>query len=170
MSGNQESEAASRNPVLKPWDVCPAVAEMQELLNAHGFRLRVDGNYGWITELAVQEFQRQHGLRIDGVVGSKTWALLKQDLKPGARVLRQGCSGTDVRELQGLLQVQGYGLDRHGIFCERTKLAVINFQQKHHLKEDGVVDSITWTALRGGAPLPSKPDQTRWFIDPRKWW
>ena len=35
-----------------------------------------DGVYGAVTEAAVREFQRQHGLVPDGIVGPKTWLAL----------------------------------------------------------------------------------------------
>lgn len=136
-------------PELNPWDVGPAVARMQELLRAHGFQLRVDGDFGWRTEMAVKVFQRQHGLRIDGIVGSETWATLMATVQPGSRLLRLGCSGADVYELQGLLQVNGYAIKRDGNFGAETKSSVIAFQREHHLHDDGLVDSVTWALLRG---------------------
>lgn len=38
--------------------------------------LHVDGMFGKITEEAVKAFQKQNGLKADGVVGDKTWAKL----------------------------------------------------------------------------------------------
>lgn len=170
MDGNQGCrDAVLGGPLLHPWQTGRAVAELQELLNAHGFTLRVDGDFGWITEAAVKEYQQQNGLRIDGVVGPKTWALLKGTVKPGCRILRVGHTGADVYELQGLLRVQGYEVQRDGMFGKATRAAVLAFQQTQRLKETGLVDPITWTVLRG-RPLPEPPQQTRWFIDPRRWW
>lgn len=140
-------------PVLHPWDVGSAVARMQELLCAHGFPLRVDGDFGWRTEAAVKVFQRRHGLRIDGIVGPETWGTLMATVQPGARLLRQGYSGADVYELQGLLQVNGYAIERNGSFDAATKAAVIAFQHQHHLREDGMVDQVTWALLRNN-PTP----------------
>jgi peptidoglycan hydrolase-like protein with peptidoglycan-binding domain len=52
------------------------VVEVQKALNALRNRLVVDGDYGPATEEAVKELQREHGLAVDGIVGSQTWALL----------------------------------------------------------------------------------------------
>ena len=35
-----------------------------------------DGQFGAATEKAVREFQKDHGLTVDGVIGQKTWAAL----------------------------------------------------------------------------------------------
>ena len=56
-----------------------AVKEMQSLLQQLEYDLGpcgVDGDFGRMTEKAVKAFQKDHGLKIDGVVGSKTWAAL----------------------------------------------------------------------------------------------
>ena len=138
------------SPEVCPWDVGPAVAEMQSLLRAHGFPLRIDGDFGWRTEVAVKTFQRRFGLRIDGVVGKQTWMMLKAAVQPGTRVLKQGLSGADVAELQGLLQVNGYEVIRTGNFDDKTREGILAFQRKHHLRDDGIVGSVTWTLLSGG--------------------
>ncbi len=164
------SPAALAGPTIYPWDTGPTVAELQELLNAHGFKLRIDGDFGYITEAAVKEFQRQRELRVDGVVGPKTRVALKVSIQPGSRTLRLGHTGSDVCELQGLLQVCGYNVQRNGIFNKETRKAVVAFQQKHKLRASGVVDAITWHMLRG-KPLPPLPPKTRrWFLDVGKWW
>jgi peptidoglycan hydrolase-like protein with peptidoglycan-binding domain len=139
----------SQDPDLYPWDVGPAVAEMQDLLRAHGYSVRIDGDFGWKTEVLVKAFQRKYRLHIDGVVGRETWNALKATVQPGTRVLKQGLSGADVAELQGLLQVNGYLIDRSGHFDTATREAVIQFQQQHHLRDDGIVTGVMWTLLQG---------------------
>lgn len=44
------------------------VAMLQEYLS-----LKVDGDFGPKTELAVKQWQKVHGLKTDGIVGPKTW-------------------------------------------------------------------------------------------------
>lgn len=163
-------DAALTGSTLHPWETGTKVAELQELLRAHGFSIRVDGDFGNLTEEAVKTFQSRHKLRVDGIVGDKTWAALKGTVRPGTRILRKGHTGEDVRELQGLLQVNGYTVPRNGIFCRQTKEVVITFQHKCKLQETGVVDYITWMTLRNNPSLPTPPQQKGWFINPRKWW
>ena len=52
------------------------VKVMQVNLNRHGANLDVDRSFGPATEKAVKDFQRKHGLTVDGYVGSKTTAEL----------------------------------------------------------------------------------------------
>lgn len=156
------------HPVVNPWDTGAAVAELQSLLRAHGFLIRIDGDYGWLTEVAVKDFQAQHNLRIDSIVRADMWAILKSTVKPGTRMIKQGDSGVDVYELQGLLLVNGYTIPRTGIFCQQTQVAVLEFQQRCHLVADGVIDAISWTVLYDGKKLPNSPKQMSWFFRPSK--
>jgi peptidoglycan hydrolase-like protein with peptidoglycan-binding domain len=156
-------------PDLYPWDVGPAVSELQELLRAHGFNIRVDGDFGWRTEAALKTYQYQHGLKADGVVGQKTWTALQTTVQPGNRLLRQGHAGADVVELQGLLRVNGCTIARDGVFGLETRSAVIAFQRDHHLKGDGIVDSVTWTLLRGRAIKSTSRTKSHPFFSRIRW-
>jgi len=147
------SERVWDGPNLNPWEVGAAVAELQELLCAHGFLLRVDGNYGYMTEKAVKQFQSRHQLRPDGVVGRSTWQALKATVKPGMRVLRLGHTGVDVWMMQGLLQVNGHEVVRTGIFDSTTEYQVRLFQQRHQLGVTGKVERGTWGMLCNGRSL-----------------
>lgn len=62
-------------------------------------------------------------------------------------VLRQGSSGTCVRTLQQQLEFKGYNLNIDGSFGPATRDAVIKFQQRRGLTQDGIVGRATWTAL-----------------------
>ena len=63
-------------------------------------------------------------------------------------VLRQGSSGSEVREVQQKLKRWGYYTGSvDGVFGSATKKAVIAFQKKNGLKADGVVGAATYKAL-----------------------
>lgn len=60
------------------------VKYLQARLNAHGAKLKEDGNFGPVTLAAVKAFQKAKGLTADGVVGAKTWAALNKAPFAGA--------------------------------------------------------------------------------------
>ncbi|MBE9127399.1 MULTISPECIES: peptidoglycan-binding domain-containing protein [unclassified Coleofasciculus] len=69
-------------------------------------------------------------------------------------VLQMGSVGTSVVELQKLLTHRGtYTGPIGGFFDMSVRDAVIDFQHSVFLREDGIVGSLTWTALFSGAPV-----------------
>jgi peptidoglycan hydrolase-like protein with peptidoglycan-binding domain len=66
-------EQPDNYPMLRRGDKGEAVKELQRLLGG----LTVDGDFGALTETAVKEYQRKHGLAVDGIVGTETWAHLR---------------------------------------------------------------------------------------------
>jgi len=72
------------NPILRLYDgyshtspkLKPDVMRLQNLLIQNGFSLEPDGLFGLATENAVREYQRNHGLYDDGIVGPYTWSSL----------------------------------------------------------------------------------------------
>jgi len=58
----------------------PDVEAVQRRLETRGFSPGpVDGLYGRTTEAAVREFQASQGLKVDGIVGPRTWSALFSD-------------------------------------------------------------------------------------------
>jgi peptidoglycan hydrolase-like protein with peptidoglycan-binding domain len=53
------------------------VMALQGMLRAMGARVAVDGVYGPATQAAVKAFQRANGLKVDGVIGSRTAPMLQ---------------------------------------------------------------------------------------------
>ncbi len=51
------------------------VARWQKFLKSQGFTIKVDGDFGKITVAVTKEFQKEHDLKPDGVVGEKTLAV-----------------------------------------------------------------------------------------------
>ena len=62
--------------LLKLGDYGPLVMAVQAVLNAHGFDCKVDGEFGSETEEAVERFQSQNRLTVDGEVGGQTYQKL----------------------------------------------------------------------------------------------
>jgi peptidoglycan hydrolase-like protein with peptidoglycan-binding domain len=52
------------------------VHKLQDLLNKHGARLTVDGQFGPATRAAVNVIRRQHGWAATGTAGYRVWKAL----------------------------------------------------------------------------------------------
>lgn len=54
-------------------DRVPAVITWQQVLRERGYAIAVDGIFGPGTNHVVVDWQRRHGLRVDGIAGRATW-------------------------------------------------------------------------------------------------
>lgn len=53
------------------------VKKLQKKLNKTlSLELSIDGVFGFMTDLAVKEFQKKNNLKVDGIVGNYTWSIL----------------------------------------------------------------------------------------------
>ncbi|NEO31909.1 MAG: peptidoglycan-binding protein [Symploca sp. SIO3C6] len=157
-SDSNNSDSASRR-LVKEGRSGEDVKELQEFLIQQGYLQpgSADGDFGAKTKAAVTEFQKAQGLTPDGECGPTTWAkvdLIAKGDGDGSenisrRLLKEGRSGEDVKELQGLLIKQGYLQpgDDDGDFGAKTKTAVIEFQKAQGLTQDGEVGPLTWTKI-----------------------
>lgn len=62
--------------------------------------------------------------------------------------IKKDMCGAAVKWVQWELNRHGYSLVEDGIFGNKTHNAVIDFQEKHHLTQDGIVGILTRTALK----------------------
>jgi hypothetical protein len=62
--------------LTNPYTIGLAVGVLQADLNRNGAKLTIDSIFGPKTRAAVQNFQRTHGLVVDGIVGPLTWSKL----------------------------------------------------------------------------------------------
>src|SRR5690606_39693323 len=66
-----------KRPSLRRGDEGEDVRELQEKLASFGYPVgEIDGRFGYLTEDALMEFQRDHRLRVDGIAGPQVWAAL----------------------------------------------------------------------------------------------
>lgn len=75
------AEAAPAAPAVPEAQELPDKKTAQEALKILGFyKGAIDAKFGPKTQAAIQDFQRAHGLVIDGKCGPKTWGVLKTAL------------------------------------------------------------------------------------------
>lgn len=124
------------------------VKDLQQRLKEKGhYSGDIDGKFGQKTENAVKAFQKAKGLKTDGKVGDKTWALLTSDKAPNP-TLRLNDKGDAVKKLQTALNAkENLNLKVDGKFGSGTEKAVKKFQSKNNITADGVVGGSTWNAL-----------------------
>ena len=77
---------------------------------------------------------------------------------PNYNQVSYGSKGSDVTELQKLLNKNGYKLTEDGIFGKNTQSAVKDYQKKNNLSVDGIAGKNTWGALtKATSTTPSAP-------------
>lgn len=84
-------------PYLSPWDVDPAVAELQQMAMDAELPVEVSGVYDDDTLAIVLAFQYSQGLVPDGVVGPNTWDALENPLP-----LPEGVDALTLTEIAGI--------------------------------------------------------------------
>ncbi|MFI7675235.1 peptidoglycan-binding protein [Actinophytocola sp. NPDC049390] len=134
------------------------------LRNAGYEYLRGTGYYGSNTLRAVQSFQRGHGIRASGIVGSKTWHALVGSLpkiattnfmgEPAFGIQPGERNEYEVRVLGGMLMRVHpyYGQDifggaARGVYDAPLQKAVRDFQRRAGIRASGIVGPKTWAAL-----------------------
>lgn len=148
---------------LRQGDTGERVRALQALLTNYGYYVgTIDGNYTGDTTTAVQQFQAQNGLFVDGIAGPATQQLLyngtpkraaaniQPDITPQPvyETLKQGMSGPNVMMMQQYLKDNGfYFSEVDGTFGATTYVAVQAFQAQNGLKTDGVAGSETLAML-----------------------
>jgi N-acetyl-anhydromuramyl-L-alanine amidase AmpD len=91
---------------------------------------RCSGRFDRKTKAAVEDFQRQNSLKVDGVVGPLTWAAL---LYPTMAFTKD--TSTDNKALVGKIQEilieEGFEVEVNGQFNRETDRALRRFQRRY---------------------------------------
>lgn len=157
---------ADQYQLLQQGNKSAAVKQLQQALASLGYDPgTADGKFGAYTENAVRHFQRDYGLKVDGLAGEATQRLLYAIANDQAaatkapvvteapnqvptRTLRQGATGNDVRTVQLRLQALGYYQQTpNAMYDHDTVTAVTMFQFYNGLTADGVAGSQTYVKL-----------------------
>lgn len=147
--GTEETSYKEPTVLIQKGSVGDGVKWVQESLNTVvGAGLDVDGDFGWLTDTAVRNFQRDKGLSVDGCVGPNTRAALTCPYSEPAVELQKGSLGNDVKWVQWYLNKKGYGLVVDGDFGTDTHKSVIAFQKNWGLSQDGIVGPLTRKTLK----------------------
>ena len=152
--GEKQVYLFTKRPILHrdftPKSLQDAIQELQALLQAKSFLSNPSGKFDLETEWAVQEFQRQNNLHVDGIVGPLTWACLcypKLSLRDSSLSPQLQDA---VKEVQNILHKEGtLKKEPDGYFDKQTERAVKYFQRIYGLKDDGIVGAATWAVLLG---------------------
>ncbi len=135
-------------------DSGPGVSDLQQRLARLGLWIGDDrlGHYGQGTAAAVRAFQRERGLRVDGMCGPYTWSsLVEAGYRLGDRLLYRRnpmLHGDDVGELQRRLSALGFDPGRvDGIFGDMTAAALADFQHNIGIASDGICGPRTLAEL-----------------------
>lgn len=146
---------ATSSSYLQMGSTGTAVTQLQSDLTGLGYNTYgADGDFGQNTYNAVEAFQRDHGLEVDGVVGPLTLNAISAakntaSSTSSSNLLQMGSTGDAVTNLQSNLTSLGYntyGAD--GEFGQNTYNAVVAFQSAHGLEVDGVAGPATLSAIQ----------------------
>lgn len=144
MVGNSAGKETATATTKKDTKI-DSVLEVQTWLNNnYASGLTRDGLYGSRTKAAlVKALQKELGFTgydVDGIFGKKTRAAVKN--------LSRGDESDLVKVLQGLLVCNGYkGAYVDGDFGSGTESAVIAYQRRKGLDNDGIAGKETFTSL-----------------------
>jgi hypothetical protein len=136
-----------------PESLQQSVYTLQHRLIELGYLHQANGKFDEGTKQAVETFQRQQGLKVDGIVGPLTWAALLYP-KLSININTSEEQRSFIQDLQHILKEEGFYLEITGEFDRQTDKALRSFQRYYGLRPDGFAGPITWTMLKGQRPVP----------------
>ena len=178
-TGNTSTTTGLSRTLRKGYTGSDVTSAQTQLKSLGYYTSTVDGVYGAGTMAAVSAFQKNNNLSVDGLVGSKTYALLFSSSAAASTStaatdtstdssastdtdtsgtstyvsLTLGSTGTAVKTLQKALKALGYNVTTDGNYGSLTKSAVAAFQKLNGLTSDGVAGALTQETLYSGSAV-----------------
>ena len=162
-SGSSSGTSTGLTRTLRRGYTGDDVVTVQQRLKELGYYTgSIDGVYGSGSIAAATAFQKNNGLKVDGLTGQSTYAALfsssavaagssGSSSSSGAYVkLKSGDKGTEVKKLQQALKDLGYNVSADGTYGPITVAAVTAFQKLNGLDDDGIAGAKTQTVLYSG--------------------
>lgn len=129
------------------------VTQLQSKLRDLGYyHEEIDGKYGFQLYTAVWSYQKDNGLKVDGIAGNATLGALgliavKGKAASGEYGLDYGAHGPAVVALQNALNAAGYSVPVDGKYGFQTYSALWSYQKAKGLPVTGVADTKTMSML-----------------------
>jgi peptidoglycan hydrolase-like protein with peptidoglycan-binding domain len=169
-SSEAQITSASDGNVLREGIRNATVGELQTHLNnlgytdAQGQPLAVDNHFGRNTRSALEAFQHNHGLNVDGIAGPNTWAALREAAQAQSAItafprMTPDLDADAIHTLQQHLNAlditdhHGRALSTTGVYDDATRAAVMNFQSAQRLPQTGMADPSTYALIEARATI-----------------
>lgn len=132
------------------------VKKAQLILKKKGYyNGEINGDYNEYFVQVVKNFQRDSGISETGKIGEITLTFLIDGVQPVdykdinlERDIYLNMSGDDVKKVQYILNEKGYYEGEiTGVYDEKTKNAVIEFQRDNNIRQTGNIGKLTREAL-----------------------
>lgn len=142
-------KASADSQILRVGDRGQKVEELQRTLRVLEFYEypEVEGFFGIDTRSALMNFQKEHGLDVNGIADEETFKALDEALDECYPEIEYKGNmhlhsvGNDVLALQQVLKTLGYyGMRPNGVFNANTASAVRTFQFDYGMAVDGIVN------------------------------
>ncbi len=127
------------------------VERLQYALKKAGvYKGNLDGIYGDLTYEAVRKYQRQKGLYVDGMAGTKTLASLKKNTNVNVGSSFQLCvgsKGNEVGDVVNFLRGKGYTNETGKYFTEQLALDVRAWQTATGKEATGMITEAQYNKI-----------------------
>ena len=127
------------------------VKSLQKALKAAGvYKGKLDGVYGDLTRSAVVKYQTQHGLKADGIAGTKTLASLRKHTNvsiSSSFTLSTGSKGDEVETVTAFLADKGYNVEETSEYTSEVAEAVKTWQANNGKSETGTITESQYNRI-----------------------